>query len=347
MPFQIIQHDLLKMRTDVIVNATDQFYSGGGGVDHAIHQAAGPELTEACGFLGRLHLGEVKATEGYNLPVKFIFHTSGPRWRGGSHEELVLLGNCYRNSIHLAREKKCTSIAFPLISSKGKHFPKEVALTVAIDAIRSALEDHDDIDIYLVVFGSSIKTLSETLFPEIQQIIEEDYRPSTLQRENPSLMIEEMHSFPQIIQRSSHVMAEEGIETLIDELLNNPTQKNLDKVPIDENFGQLLTQILKSRNLKHSDIYDELGMSNVGFWKILTGKNNPSKLTVFGIAVALKLSSSETNEMLLKAGYAINPSSLQDVILAGLIKKKIYDRFAIDTLLYALDLQLLPGAIID
>jgi O-acetyl-ADP-ribose deacetylase (regulator of RNase III) len=183
MPFQIIQHDLIQMRTDIIVNATDQYYSGGGGVDHAIHQAAGPELSEACGFLGRLHLGEVKATEGYNLPVKYIFHTSGPRWKGGSREELVLLGNCYRNSINLAREKKCTSIAFPLISSKGKHFPKEIALTVAIDAIRSALEDHDDIDIYLVVFGNSIKTLSETLFPEIQQIIEEDYRPSTLQRE--------------------------------------------------------------------------------------------------------------------------------------------------------------------
>jgi O-acetyl-ADP-ribose deacetylase len=141
--------------------------------------------------------------------------------------------------------------------------------------------------------------------------------------------------------------AEPNIDKLIEALLNNPTQKNLDKVPVDESFAQTLARILKERGLKHSEVYDELGMTNVGFWKLLKGKSNPTKMTVFGLAIALKLSIEETKEMLMKAGYAINLSSLQDVIIAGLIRNKVYDRYTMDNLLYALDLQLLPGAIID
>jgi len=363
MPFSIIQHDLITMRTDVIVNATDRFYSGGGGVDRAIHRAAGPELFEACGYLGRLRHGEVKATGGYNLPVKYIFHTSGPRWTGGSDRELLLLGNCYRNSITLAREKSCRSLAFPLISSKGKHFPKEVALTIAIDAIRESLAQSDDIEVYLVVYGEHMKTLSENLFPQVQQIIEENYRPSSTYVEDivpsdsliqePELKARILCAIQEDISGKTEsdtdydTPTEVDIDRLIDDLLNHPTQKYLDRIPIDENFAQMLTRILKERGLKHAEVYDELGMSNVGFWKLLKGKSNPSKMTVFGLAVALKLSIEETREMLLKSGYAINPSSLQDVIIAGLIQKNIHDRYAMDELLYALDLQLLPGAIID
>ena len=364
MPFSIIQNDLLEMKTDAIVNASDQYFSGGGGVDYAIHQAAGPELFEACGYLGRLHLGEAKATSGYNHPVKFIIHTSGPRWRGGSSRELALLEECYINSINLAREKKCRSVAFPLISSQGKHFPKELALIAAINAIRQALKDNDDIDVYLVVYEKHVKTLSESLFPEIQQIIEKDYKPSyEYIEELASPTVEEGES-NQPVQKHSIAMPGEGIckdesrvstemaaepdlNKHIDELLTHPTKKNLDKVPIDKSFAQTLTRILKDRNLKHSDVYDELGMTSVGFWKLLKGKSNPSKMTVFGIAIALELSFEETSEMLMKAGYAVNLSSLQDVIIAGLIQKKVYDRYAMDNLLYALDLQVLPGAIID
>ena len=369
MPFSIIQSDLIEMRTDAIVNATDRFYSGGGGVDYAIHQAAGPELSEACGFLGRLHRGEVKATGGYSLPVKYIFHTSGPHRRGGTSREMELLGNCYKNSIALARNKKCKSIAFPLISSQGKHFPKEIALTVAINTIREALKAQDDIDVYLVVYGKRVHALSETLFPEILQIIETDYRPSNEYIEElvPSAIgtSESMQSVRMFSQRipvedigqdESRICAEiiaepldsePDIDKLIEELIHHPTQKNLNKLVIDENFAHMLARLMKDRGLKQAQLYDELGMTNVGFWKLLKGKSNPSKMTVFGLAIALKLSIEETKEMLMKAGYAVNMSSLQDVIIAGLIQNKVYDRCTMDNLLYALDLQLLPGAIID
>lgn len=347
MPFSIIQNDLLEMRTDAIVNATDQYFSGRGGVDYAIHQAAGPELFEACGFLGRLHLGEAKATSGYNHPVKFILHTSGPHWRGGSSRELALLSDCYRNCIDLARVKKCKSVAFPLISSQGKHFPKEIALTIAINSILQALKMNDDIEVYLVVYGMHVKTLSENLFPEIQHIIEKDYKPNNdYVKDLIHPVVDESESM-QSAQMLSKSIPGENIDKLIEELLDNPTQKNLDKIPVDENFAQMLARIMQERRLKHAQVYDELGMTHVGFWKLLKGKSNPSKMTVFGLAVFLKLSIEETKEMLQKAGYAINPSSLQDVIVAGLIRIKTYDRFVFDSLLHDLDLQVLPGAIID
>ena len=369
MPFSIIQNDLIQMKTDAIVNATDQYYSGGGGVDYAIHRAAGPELFEDCGYLGRLHLGEAKATRGYNLPVKYIIHTSGPHWRGGSSQEFSLLENCYKNSINLARTKNCKSISFPLISSKGKRFPKETALIIAINAINKALYHNDDIDVFLVVFTKHEKTLSKNLFPEIQQIIENDYNPTNDYIEEMVQHFSETNESKQTIVKPFETRPEENLDSeeytplsdtskapkrdnpdinkLIEQLLSHPTKKNLDKVPIDESFAQMLARILENKRVKHTSIYDELGMSNVGFWKILKGKSNPSKMTVFGLAIALHLTIEETREMLMRAGYSINPSSLQDVIIAGLIKNEVYDRYAIDNLLYALDLQLLPGAIID
>lgn len=358
MPFSIIQQDLTTMRVDAIVNATDRFYSGGGGVDRAIHEAAGAELSEACGYLGRLHLGEVKATSGYRLPATYIFHTSGPRWTGGSDRELALLADCYRNSITLARETSCRSLAFPLVSSKGKHFPKEVALTVAINAIHDSLAEHDDLDVYLVLHGEHRDSHSEQLFGEIQRLIEQEYRPSatyieSITRVEPARHARVAASIQEtVIGDAGHIVrsdihGNDDIGQLIEELLNHPTQKNLDKIPIDENFAHMLARLLKEKGLTHAQVYDELGMSNVGFWKLLKGKSNPGKMTVFGLAIALKLSIGETQEMLMKAGYVINPSSLQDVIISGLIRKGIHDRYAIDTLLYQLDLQLLPGAIID
>lgn len=354
MPFSIVYNNLLHMGTDAIVNATDEFYSGGGGVDYAIHQAAGPELFEACGFLGRLHPGEAKATGGYGHPVKYIIHTSGPYWQGGSSQELTYLGDCYKNSIKLAREKRCKSIAFPLISSQTKRFPKEIALSIAISAIRESLKKRDGLDVYLVIYGKRERALSESLFPEIQQIIEQDYKPSSEYIEDvvypPDILYQ--HSLSPIHTSvedasSSPKAAEKNFDILIEELLNNPTQKNLDKVPIDESFAEMLARLLTERDLKHSAVYDELGMTSVGFWKLLKGKSNPSKMTVFGLAIAFQLSLEDAKEMLMKAGYAINPSSLQDVIISGLIQNKVYDRFMIDDLLYALDLRLLPGAIID
>ncbi len=334
MGFQIINSDITTLNVDAIVNPTDQFYSGGGGLDMQIHDICGQPLRDATNKLPRLHLGEAKATEGFSLPCKYIIHTSGPHWTGKSSLETAVLGSCYRNSLVVAKSLSCKSIAFPLIASKGKNFPKEVAPTVAINSIEECVQEFPDINIILTVFGSWTEHLSSELFTTVSQYIKDLYIPNSYDLEDDYE-----------VESNKVLCSPEPIDAnLIKKLIEKPTQANLDKIPVDESFAEMLTRLLKERKLPHSAVQDEIGMSTPGFWKILNGKSNPSKMTVFGIAIALELSIEETKEMLMKAGYAINQSSLQDIIVSGLIQSKIYDRNTIDDLLYSLDLQPLPGA---
>lgn len=334
MAFQIINSDITTLNVDAIVNPTDHFYSGGGGLDMQIHDICGQPLRDATNKLPRLHLGEAKATEGFALPCKYIIHTSGPHWTSKSSLETAVLGSCYRNSLVMANSLSCKSIAFPLIASKGKNFPKEVALTVAINAIEECVQEFPDINIILTVFGSWTERLSSELFTTVSQYIKDLYIPNSHALEDDyEVEFDKELCSPELIDAN-----------LIKKLIEKPTQANLDKIPVDESFAEMLTRLLKERKLPHSAVQDEIGMSTPGFWKILNGKSNPSKITVFGIAIALELSIEETKEMLMKAGYAINQSSLQDIIVSGLIQSKIYDRNTIDDLLYSLDLQPLPGA---
>ncbi len=151
---EIHHGDITKLKVDAIVNAANQSLLGGGGVDGAIHRAAGPELLEACRKLNGCKTGNAKITEGFNLPAKYVVHAVGPVWSGGNRQEHELLKSAYWKSLELAMDKECKSVAFPCISTGVYHFPKEDAAKIALDTANEFMGRFDQPkNIIFAVFG--------------------------------------------------------------------------------------------------------------------------------------------------------------------------------------------------
>ena len=150
--------DITQFPCDAIANAANTTLLGGGGVDGAIHRAAGPQLLEECRTLHGCATGKAKITKGYRLPAKYVLHTPGPIWHGGTRGESDLLASCYRSCLDLAAEHGCQTVAFPSISTGVYHFPLELAAPIAVRAVRDGLAQHPEIQrVTFVCFNQAVK----------------------------------------------------------------------------------------------------------------------------------------------------------------------------------------------
>ena len=368
MPFQIVRNDITKMRVDVVVNAADSTLRGGGGVDGAIHRAAGPGLDEACRKLGGCRVGEAKLTRAYNLPCRYVIHTVGPVWRGGAAGEEDLLRACYRNSLALAGKKRCNTAALPLISSGTFGFPKEAALRIASEEIAAFLEEHE-MTVYLVVFGRESVALGRKLFEDVREYIDDHYSDAAEalnRRENrpprnalsissdsflpdlssdtedsaESSMADYSISAPQA--PSPHTFAEKPKAKAslspfdITRILNRRLEQ------LDESFQQMLLRLIDERGISDVQCYKRANIDRKLFSKIRGDIHyRPRKTTALAFAVALELDLDATEELLRKAGYALSDSSKSDVIVRYFIESGRYNVFEINEVLFYYDQALL------
>ena len=168
--FQVVTGDITKLAVDAIVNAANTSLLGGGGVDGAIHRAAGPELLEECRSLNGCEVGQAKITRGYRLPARHVIHTVGLVWHGGGEGEADLLASCYRKSLELAVASDCRTIAFPAISTGVYRFPKEDAARIAVGAVAHFLDrDPTLVDVIFACFDEETAVLHRAAMAALKQ----------------------------------------------------------------------------------------------------------------------------------------------------------------------------------
>ena len=332
MPLEIVRNDITKMTVDAIVNAANESFLGGGGVDGAIHYAAGPELLAECKTLGGCKTGKAKITGGYNLPAKYVIHTVGPIYEDGKHGEKALLESCYRESLTLAKERNCETVAFPLISSGVYGYPKDQALKVAIDVISDFLLENE-MKVYIVIFDKAAYKISEKLFSDIAEYIDDNYVDEhTDYRRESMRMNAPMQASVGLFEAELCECKAMALEDDLDAKLKQ----------IDESFSQMLLRKIDEAGMTDAECYKKANIDRKLFSKIRGDVNyKPSKPTAIAFAISLELSLDETEDMLKKAGFALSHSNKFDIIIEYFISKGNYNIFEINEALFAFDQNLL------
>ncbi|WP_027396971.1 macro domain-containing protein [Anaerovibrio lipolyticus] len=318
MPLEFVRNDITKMQVDVIVNSANPRAIVGGGVDRAIHKAAGPELLIARQKIGNIDTGEAFITPGYNLLAQYVIHTVGPVWQDGKHGERELLASCYKNSLRLATDHKCSSIAFPLISAGIFGCPPEIAIATATRAIREYIDEHD-LDVYMVMFDRESFKISNSLFNDVQNYIDEVYVDEHLAQER-------CNNYRRRREREAALYKNRVTDSRsLDEMLDDMT----------DTFSEALFKLIDAKGMTDPQVYKKANINRKHFSKIRTNQDyKPKKSTVFALAIALELNLAETRELLARAGYAFSHSNVSDVIIEYFLRHGKYDIDSINQVLF-------------
>ena len=335
MPLQIIRDDITKVKADAIVNTANPKPTYGAGTDAAIYAAAGAEqLLAERRKIGDIARGEVAVTPAFSLNARYIIHTVGPSWKGGSDGEFDTLKSCYGNSLTKALELGCESIAFPLIATGEYGFPKAEALRIALDEIgRFLMRDDVEMTVRLVVFDEKAFRLSRSMFFGVESFITdeevlkahlreyaEDNRRSLSRRFLNEAGAREMHHVPAVQPLN---------EKTFDKSLYMVDKKD------ELSFRDHLVKFLNDRDIDNKTAYKRSNVTKGAFSKILCGDTkNPQKKTVLAFCIGLRLTLAESAELLSSADMAFNPGSKRDKLVMQCIETGQYDVDEVNAMLF-------------
>lgn len=355
MPFRIVRNDITKMDTEAIVNTANCKTVALSGCDYAIHMAAGYDklLRYRKEYIGDREEGEVFITPGFDLQARYIIHAVSPRFIDGNSGEEDKLRGCYRKSLSLAQLNKIKSISFPIISTGAYAYPKEIGMRIAVDEIRAFL-DENDMDITLVVFDENTSRESHKYTKELKQYVSDNYvnelafeeynrrRPamfeafaSRMQAAAPMAFCKESREeaclgagddYPEPLLASDD-MDEYDTEELESKLAERIKHRK-------DGFSEYLLYLIKSKGMENAEVHKRAIVDKKLFSKI---KNNPdyhpTKITALCLCVGAKLNLDETKDLLGRAGYALSPSDMTDIIFSFYIEQEHYDIIDIDIML--------------
>lgn len=366
MPFQIVRNDITKMQVDAIVNTANPMPGYGCGIDSAVYEAAGvSELLEKRHEIGAIDRGHAVITDGFKLPAKYIIHTVGTEWQGGSEGEEEVIRSCYKNVFKIALENNIESLAIPLLASGCYGFPKGIALRIALSEIEEFMSDHD-MELYLVVFDEKSFSLSEELYGDIDEYINDNYVDEKSLEEyhetgfhRDGRFFRSSMAMPNLpfggntanlakgkrsrrSQKDATAYADEGMADY--GLMEAPrvfaspmSAKSLEDAVknLDKTFMELVFSFADERGLTDVEVQKRANLDRKAFSKLKCGTTkNPSKSTALALAVALNLNLDDTRDLLSRAGLALSPCSKQDIIVQYFIEREAYDIYEINIALF-------------
>ncbi len=341
MSFKIVRNDITKMNTQAIVNTANDQAVVGTGCDSAIYNAAGYDelLAYRRDKIGAVPEGKAFITPGFNLKAEYIIHAVSPMYINGDTSEEEKLRSCYKKSLKLALDYSIKSIAFPLISTGGFGYPKEEGLRIAVDEINAFLDSHD-MEIYLVVFDDKTTALGEKIYPDLEEYIDQNYVDSKRSEEYGDeyddgfdfLGSAQEDSESDIVDTDGgkiYAAAAPAVSVPFGEEHESRLEERIKH--LSDTFSQYLLYLIQDKNMENAEVYKRAIVDKKTFSKIKNNVNyHPQKLTALCLCVGAKLNLDESKDLLARAGYALSPCDMTDIIFSYFIENKIYDMIELD-----------------